>query len=142
MCGPKAMYDFCTAECIKLGLPKRRYRAEMSGDYMNVQKNADFPADKKDAEFKLTVDIRGNKQTVVCKGGETLLWAMEKAGIKAPSHCRSGECGWCHSKLVSGKVYIPEDADGRRLADKKFGWVHPCVTYPLGDVELLVFPTK
>ena len=142
MCGPKAMYDFCTAECIKLGLPKRRYRAEMSGDYMNVQKNADFPAETMGKEYKLTVDIRGNKQTVPCKGGETLLWAMEKAGIKAPSHCRSGECGWCHSKLVSGEVYIPEDADGRRLADKKFGWVHPCVTYPLGDVELLVFPTK
>lgn len=34
MCGPKAMYTFCEGECKKLGLPKRRYRAEMSGDYM------------------------------------------------------------------------------------------------------------
>ena len=142
MCGPKAMYDFCIGECVKLGLKKRRYRAEMSGDYMNVQKNADFPAETTGKEYKLTVDIRGVKQTVPCKGGETLLWAMEKAGINAPSHCRSGECGWCHSKLVSGEVYIPADADGRRLADKKFGWVHPCVSYPLGDVELCVYPTK
>ena len=140
MCGPKAMYDFCIEECKKLGLPKRRYRAEMSGDYMNVQKNADFPKETDGKEFKLTVDIRGEKQTVVCKGGETLLWAMEKAGIKAPSHCRSGECGWCHSKLVSGEVYIPEDADGRRLGDKKFGWIHPCVSYPLSDIEICVYP--
>ena len=142
MCGPKAMYEFCTAECVKLGLKKRRYRAEMSGDYMNVEKNADFPAETAGKEYRLTVDIRGVKQTVPCKGGETLLWAMEKAGIKAPSHCRSGECGWCHSKLVSGEVYVPSDADGRRLADKKFGWIHPCVSYPLGDVELCVYPTK
>ncbi len=140
MCGPKAMYDFCIEECKKLGLPKRRYRAEMSGDYMNVQKNADFPKESDGKEFKLTVDIRGEKQTVVCKGGETLLWAMEKAGIKAPSHCRSGECGWCHSKLVSGEVYIPEDADGRRMGDKKFGWIHPCVSYPLSDIEICVYP--
>ncbi len=140
MCGPKAMYDFCIEECKKLGLPKRRYRAEMSGDYMNVQKNADFPKETDGKEYKLTVDIRGEKQTVVCKGGETLLWAMEKAGIKAPSHCRSGECGWCHSKLVSGEVYIPEDADGRRLGDKKFGWIHPCVSYPLSDIEICVYP--
>lgn len=142
MCGPKAMYEFCIGECEKLGLKKRRYRAEMSGDYMNVQKNTDFPAETAGKEYKLTVDIRGVKQTVPCKGGETLLWAMEKAGVKAPSHCRSGECGWCHSKLVSGEVYIPADADGRRLADKKFGWIHPCVSYPIGDVELCVYPTK
>lgn len=142
MCGPKAMYDFCIGECKKLGLKKRRYRAEMSGDYMNVQKNADFSKATDGKEFKLTVDIRGEKQTVSCLGGETLLWAMEKAGIKAPSHCRSGECGWCHSKLVSGEVYIPEDADGRRLADKKFGWIHPCASFPMSDIELCVFPTQ
>ena len=142
MCGPKAMYDFCIGECKKLGLKKRRYRAEMSGDYMNVQKNEDFPAETDGREYKLTVDIRGSKRTVPCKGGESLLWAMEKAGIAAPSHCRSGECGWCHSKLVSGKVYVPEDADGRRIADKKFGWIHPCVSYPESDIEICVYPTK
>ena len=139
MCGPKAMYDFCIGECVKLGLKKRRYRAEMSGDYMNVAKNPDFPQETAGREYKLTVDIRGEKTVVPCKGGETLLWAMEKAGIKAPSHCRSGECGWCHSKLVSGEVYIPADADGRRMGDKKFGWVHPCVSFPVSDVELMVF---
>lgn len=140
MCGPKAMYEFAAGEMAKLGLKKRRWRAEMSGDYMNVQRNSDFPAETMGAEYKLTVAIRGEKQTIVCRGGETLLWAMERAGIKVPSHCRSGECGWCHSRLVSGEVYIPADADGRRMADKKFGWVHPCCTYPKSDIELGVYP--
>ena len=142
MCGPKAMYTFEEGEMKKLGLPKRRYRMEMSGDYLGAAENADFPAGKKGKEFTLTVDIRGEKQTVPCKAEESLLWAMERAGIKAPSHCRSGECGWCHSRLVSGDVYIPEDADGRRLADKKFGWIHPCCSFPLSDVELAVYPTE
>ncbi len=142
MCGPKAMYTFGEGEMKKLGLPKRRYRMEMSGDYMGAVDNADFPKEKAAAEFTLTVDIRGKKQTVPCKASETLLWAMEKAGIAAPSHCRSGECGWCHSLLVSGDVYIPEDADGRRAADKKFGWVHPCCSYPLSDIEICVYPTQ
>ena len=140
MCGPKAMYVFGEGECKKLGLPKRRYRMEMSGDYIGAAENADFPADKKDSEFKLTVCIRGNKQTIPCKASESLLWAMEKAAIKAPSHCRSGECGWCHSRLISGEFYCPEDADGRRLADKKFGWIHPCCTYPMSDMEIEVYP--
>ena len=142
MCGPKAMYNFCEGECVKLGLPKRRYRAEMSGDYMGAVNNSDFPAEKKEAVFALTVDIRGEKQTVPCKASESLLWAMERAGIKAPNHCRSGECGWCHSRLVSGEYYCPPDADGRRIADKKFGWIHPCCTFPLSDMEICIFPTE
>ena len=141
MCGPKAMYTFCEAECIKLGLPKRRYRMEMSGDYMGVVNNPDYPKDQIGKEYSLTVDIRGEKTVVPCKADESLLWAMERAGIKAPSHCRSGECGWCHSRLASGQVYIPAEADGRRLGDIKFNWIHPCVSFPLSDIELCVFPT-
>ena len=142
MCGPKAMYSFGEAECKKLGLPKRRYRMEMSGDYMNVVQNPDYPMEQIGATYYLTVDIRGEKTVVPCKADESLLWALERAGIKAPFHCRSGECGWCHSKLVSGQVYIPADADGRRLADKKFGWIHPCVSYPLSDITLCIYPTE
>lgn len=140
MCGPRAMYDFEDGEMAKLGLPKRRVRKEMSGDYLGVEKNPDYQAPQ-EQEFKLTVDIRGQKQTVACKAGESLLWAMERAGIAAPSRCRSGECGWCHSRLVSGEVYVPAEVDGRRVADKKFGWIHPCVSYPLSDITLEVFPT-
>ena len=140
MCGPKAMYIFGEKECKKLGLPKRLYRYEMSGDYQNVTKNADYPAGQTDKEYKLTVIIRGEKTETVCAAGESLIWALEKAGIKAPTHCRSGECGWCHSRLVSGEVYVPADADGRRLADKKFGWIHPCASFPLSDIEIEVFP--
>lgn len=139
MCGPKAMYDFEDGEMAKLGLPKRRVRKEMSGDYLGIEKNTGYPKPE-ETEFKLTVDIRGEKQTVACKAGESLLWAMERAGIAAPSHCRSGECGWCHARLVSGEVFVPERADGRRGADLKFGWLHPCASFPRSDVELEIFP--
>ncbi|HBH99517.1 MAG: 2Fe-2S iron-sulfur cluster-binding protein [Clostridia bacterium] len=61
-----------------------------------------------------------------------------KNGIAAPSHCRSGECGWCHSRLVAGDVYMPTSVDGRREADKKFGYIHPCVTFPLSDLTMEV----
>ena len=141
MCGPKAMYLFEEGEMKKLGLPKRRYRMEMSGDYLRASDNEDFPADRKGKEYKLTVDIRGEKMTVPCKAEESLLWAMEKAGIRAPSHCRSGECGWCHSRLAKGEIYVPKDADGRRMADAMYGWIHPCVSFPLSDIELNVYPT-
>lgn len=138
VCGPKAMYAFLRTELPKLGLKARRIRMEVAGEYGDPTGDAAYPAEAKGKSFTITVTIRGEKQTVPCRAEQTLLSAMEAAGIRAPSHCRSGECGWCHSRLVSGEVYVPEDSDGRRLADKKFGWVHPCRTYPLSDVELEV----
>ena len=136
VCGPKAMYAFLDQELPKLGLKGRRIRKELPGEYGDPTGDAAYPKEAAGKTYKITVLIRGESQTVECRADQTLLDALEKAGIRAPSHCRSGECGWCHSRLVSGDVYIPEDTDGRRAADKKFGWIHPCCSYPLSDVTL------
>ena len=136
LCGPKAMYKFMDAELPTLGLKARRIRQELPGEYGDPTADAAYPKDAAGKTYQITVLIRGEAQTVSCRADQTLLDALEKAGIRAPSHCRSGECGWCHSRLVSGDVYIPEDVDGRRAADKKFGWVHPCCSYPVSDVTL------
>ncbi len=136
LCGPKAMYGFMEKELPKLGLKERRIRKELPGEYGDPTGDAAYPKAAAGKTYQVTVLIRGEAQTVACRADQTLLDALEKAGIRAPSHCRSGECGWCHSRLVSGDVYIPEDVDGRRAADKKFGWVHPCCSYPVSDVTL------
>ena len=136
LCGPKAMYGFMETELPKLGLKGRRIRKELPGEYGDPTGDEKYPKEAAGKTFAITVLIRDKSQTVTCRADQTLLDALEKAGIRAPSHCRSGECGWCHSRLVSGDVYIPEDVDGRRMADKKFGWVHPCCSYPLSDVTL------
>ena len=136
LCGPKAMYAFAKTELPKLGLKDRRIRKELPGEYGDPTGDAAYPKEAAGKAYTVTVLIRGESQTVTCRADQTLLDALEKAGIRAPSHCRSGECGWCHSRLVSGDVYIPEDTDGRRKADKKFGWVHPCCSYPLSDVTI------
>ena len=132
MCGPHAMYDYEERELQKLSLPRRRIRRELSGDCIMSE-----PAKVK---YKLTLDIHGYRRTIDCLANESLEWAIERAGIKAPTHCRSGECGWCHARLVSGEVFVPERADGRRGADLKFGWLHPCASVPRSDVELEIFP--
>ncbi len=134
MCGPGALYSYEKGEMEKLGLKKRFVRMELSGD--------SALRDREDRIYDLTVVIRGEKKSVKAHSTEPLLWALEREGIKAPSHCRSGECGWCHSRLISGDVYIPEDRDGRRAADRKFGWIHPCASYPCGDVEIEIYPPE
>lgn len=132
MCGPQAMYDYEERELAALGLPRRRIRREFSGDYI-----VDKPSEK---SYKLTLTVQGERRELECRENESLEWAIERAGVKAPTHCRSGECGWCHARLVTGEVYVPEAADGRRGADVKFGWIHPCASFPRSDVELEIYP--
>lgn len=135
MCGPQAMYNACDKAVEKIGLRKKFVRHELFGEYFHPEKNADYPGNIKDT-FRLTVRINGKEQTIDCKADTSLLRAMEGAGINAPSDCRSGRCGWCHSQLISGEVYVPASVDGRRIADKEFGYIHPCCTFPLSDVVI------
>jgi ferredoxin-NADP reductase len=138
MCGPREMYDYEDGEIEKLGLKRRRVRRELFGEFGDPARDTAYPEAEAGKSYQLTVDVFGEQKTVSCRSSQTLLSAMEDAGIDAPSHCRSGDCGWCHSRLVSGEVFVPESVDGRRLADVKFGWVHPCCTYPLSDITLEV----
>jgi len=35
-------------------------------------------------------------------------------------------------------VYVNPDSDGRRAADRQFGYIHPCASYPITDLEVTV----
>jgi len=50
----------------------------------------------------------------------------------------SGACGFCRTKLISGNYYMPENRDGRREADRMFGYIHPCSTFPRSDMEIML----
>ena len=139
LCGPQAMYRFVDKELETLNIRRKFVRHELFGEYFHPEQNADYTGDIK-ATFKLTVRIAGEEYVTECPADTSLLRAMEAAGINAPSDCRSGRCGWCHSQLLSGEVYVPESVDGRRLADKDFGYIHPCCSFPLSDIVIDVPP--
>ena len=62
--------------------------------------------------------------------------AIVYGGIYIPSKCQNGSCGFCRSELVCGEVKIVNDK--RTKADKKYNYIHPCTTYPLSDLEIIV----
>ncbi len=138
ICGPEAMYRFLVGEVEKLGLDKKHVRRELLGATKKVWEQPGYPADKKDLVFRLTIKQGATETECECSANEPVLVAVERAGIKAPSRCRSGECGWCRSRLLAGEVFIPEETDGRRWADKQAGEIHPCASYPLSDITLVV----
>lgn len=137
VCGPEAMYRFVGKEIDKLGLAKKFVRFELAGEVHNPAQLEGYPGCKQDT-VKITVSVRDEQKTVTGNANDSILQTLEKNGIAVPTSCRGGECGWCHSLLKSGQVYVPKAVDGRRAADFKYGGIHPCVTFPLSDIEIIV----
>lgn len=141
LCGPQQMYAFVDKELEKLSLERKYIRHELFGEMHNPRIQADYPGSASDT-IRITVTVRDETKTVTGSVNDSVLQILEKNGIRVPSRCRSGECGWCHSRLISGKVYIPKEIDGRRMADLKYGYIHPCATFGLGDLEIEVPAAK
>lgn len=133
MCGPQAMYNFLDGEIAKLSLRRKFVRRELFGAIKDPWNQPGYPSEMRGRSFRLKVIKYGEEFDITASADEPLLTAIERAGITAPSRCRSGECGWCRSKLISGNVFIPEKTDGRRKADLDFGYIHPCSSFPTGD---------
>ena len=141
LCGPQQMYAFVDKELEKLGLEKKYIRHEMFGEFHNPGTQADYPAGVPE-KVKIKVTIQDNTYEVEGSSNDSVMQILEKNGISAPARCRSGECGFCHSHLISGKVYVPKALEYRRLADYKFGCIHPCCSFPLTDLEINVPAAK
>ena len=141
LCGPQQMYAFLDKELEKLALEKKYIRHEMFGEFHNPATQADYPAGVPE-KVKIKVTIRDNTYEVEGSSNDSVMQILEKNGISAPARCRSGECGFCHSHLISGKVYVPKALEYRRLADYKFGCIHPCCSFPLTDLEINVPAAK
>jgi len=138
ICGPQAMYEFAAQELANFDLPPKRIRREVYGQVRDVTKAPGFPHVATGENIDLTVHIGGLTTVIPAQATETVLVAMERAGLAPPSECRSGACGVCHARLVSGDVYVYPDGDSRRAADRQFGFIHPCSSYPISDLEVIV----
>ena len=134
ICGPQVMNDFCNSALEAMGVPEKKIRREMFGARRDIQNEPGWPAELTGNEvFTITV---GDKK-IPAKSGEPVLVALERAGVRVNVCCRSGECSLCRVKLVSGNVFLARGML-RRYADEKYGYIHSCKAYPMGDIEIML----
>ena len=138
ICGPQMMYDFIDKELNKFSLPKNRIRKEVFGEIKNVVSFANYPKEIAEKSFQIKVRIGNLSKEIPANANESVLVAMERAKLSPPSVCRSGICGFCRSKLISGDILVYLKNDGRRAADKILKYFHPCSSYPLSNLEIEV----
>lgn len=136
LAGPQAMYRFLDGEIAALGLEQKWVRRELFGAAGDPASLPGYPAEHAGEHYTVTLQREDECFTFEASANEPLLVAIERAGISANSHCRSGECGWCRTRLLRGDVFVPQERDARRAADRLFGYIHPCISYPLSDITL------
>jgi ferredoxin-NADP reductase/ferredoxin len=141
-CGPQILYGYLEQQMALLGIDQKHYKEEIFGVPKDVCQMANFPHLSFDKKFRIKVHYKGEVWAIEGLAKEPLLIALERAGFKVPSLCRGGLCGFCRSRLLKGEVYVPWRCDGRKKADASHHLIHPCVSYPMSDVEIEVQPSS
>jgi len=125
--GGEGLLKYLEKELKPLNLPKKYIRYDSYLPNCNI---------KRVAKYNLSIYVGQEKYVIPCFNNKTILQAIEEGGIYIPNKCQNGTCGLCRSELVKGEVKIVNDK--RVNADKKYNFIHPCSTYPLSDIEIIV----
>ena len=137
--GSSQLLTLVSAQIAELGLERKAIRLNIGSKNKDSSSVPDFPKEFSGKQFECKVKRDGKViATIPCTADETVLVALERAGIEALSHCRVGSCGFCRARLTKGNVFIPSNTDSRRLADTKNGIIHPCVSYATSDLTIQI----
>lgn len=87
------------------------------------------------ASMRSQIVFQDRGLTVDCEEDETLLEAAERWNVALEAACRSGRCGTCRLKKVSGEV-VMDGQEALTDSDIESGYVLACVGRPAGRVVL------
>ncbi len=152
VCGPGPFMDGAQAALQALGVPRGQLHVER---FVSLP---DVPAAKAPASgapgagdtapaspvaamrgAALTVQLDGETHHVGVAPDETVLDALQRAGVAAPNSCRAGLCGACMCQVTQGDVTLGENHVLDR-ADLEAGWTLACQARPSSGEIHLKFP--
>jgi ferredoxin-NADP reductase len=140
LCGPLPMIHDVTTLLGRLGVPDSQVRSEVFqaataiGAVVSPASAASRSALVAEPSANARLTLSRSRRSVDVPAGTTLLEAAESAGVSIPSLCRSGVCGTCRTRLISGRARCTSDS--LEAEDTGSGFVLPCVTWATGDCAL------
>ncbi|MBN3857180.1 ferredoxin--NADP reductase [Paraburkholderia sp. Ac-20340] len=141
ICGPALFMESALAAMLALGLPRAKIHVERFASLPDrVEKVAGATSESSEgAQAQVETQLDGASHRFTCEPGETLLDAMERAGLAPPSSCRNGLCGACMCRVEAGEVALNAEAalDEEERAD---GWTLACSARPASAQIRIVFP--
>jgi ferredoxin-NADP reductase len=91
VCGPAGMIDAAKAAALAKGIPSDRIHYELF--------KAELPSSL-DKAFE--VELKSTGQVVTVEAGQTIIQALEQAGLDVFYDCQRGDCGICQCGVISG----------------------------------------
>lgn len=146
VCGPEAMMEATVELLVSLGAARERIQTEafVSPGVAALSNGSDAAAVGAFAVMDGVADVNGDVDAIESAVGETvavtfsksgveaeaaedesILEAAETAGVDLPWECRSGICGQCKVRLLSGRV-VMEAEDALSPAEKRAGMILAC----------------
>jgi ferredoxin len=125
------MMDAVKAALIGLGLPEDQIRTEAFG----TAKRDPTAKGAASTEVAGKAFFQTSNTTAPVYAGATILDTADAAGLFIDNACRSGTCGSCRVKLVSGSVRMPVQ-DALTEEDKADGYILACQAEISGDVAV------
>lgn len=133
VCGPPAMMASLIPALGQWGVPADDIHHEAFGPASARSAQASSRAEVPRPSLSLEVMFRKSGRTLIWDGKDaSLLDFAERHDLSIESGCRSGSCGTCEVKLVSGTVRYAENPDH----DITPGHCLLCVGVPDGPLEL------
>jgi ferredoxin-NADP reductase len=115
VCGPKGMIEWVKSTAAAMGWPANTVHSE------------EFLAPPVGQRFAVELAVSG--KTVQVGAAQSILEAMEAAGVDAPYLCRGGACGQCETKVVRCDGHIHHHDHWLSEAEKASGTkIMPCVS--------------
>jgi len=157
LCGPPPMMEAIRGMLLELGVPKEQIKTEAFGtDQRNpvlaarqatgiaaIDAPSTAPQRANGAAARAvigaielpTVTFTLSRKSAPLPPRKTILEASEDIGVNLDYSCRSGTCGVCKVKLLSGKVTMEVD-EGLEPEDKQQGFILACQAKATADVAV------
>ncbi|WP_295478018.1 PDR/VanB family oxidoreductase [uncultured Pseudomonas sp.] len=119
-CGPQSLLDSVREQSQALGWPSTRVHWEA------------FTAPEPGEPFRVHLVRSGRQLDVAAE--QSLLEALEAAGVELPNLCRGGVCGQCRTPYLQGDV---QHRDLFLASDERASSLMPCVSRGCGSPILL-----
>ena len=136
ICGPPPMMDAIISMLEMLEVPKENIKTEAFGPAKRPEKppSGATVSDSPPPEAA-TVRFKQSGKSAPLPADATVLDVADELDIEIENSCRTGSCGSCKVKLLSGTVTM-ECEDGLDPGEKEGGIILACQAQSTGDVEV------
>ena len=131
ICGPPSMMEATKATLLMLGVPIAQIKTEAFGTLKRDPRSKGAAS----VEAAGKVFFQTSDMTAFVPVDATILDAADEAGVFIDNACRSGTCGSCRVKLVSGSVRMAVQ-DALTEQDKADGYILACQAKISSDVKV------